>query len=706
MLVVTQRTMVNMAPLLDMLDGWNYHHAYAVSDCLAQGDDATCAESPPACLPCHASSRPGLPAGCPCNPGMACAEQPSRQCLEGRGPQPLPAGGVLLSRGLLGCAPFADPEAMEEVVESMELAEAGEDPPPFAGLGPLLHAIGVAATLPPPPAVQARAGWRRFGGQRLQSQLPEGEGLFETAVRVAEGTCPDMEACSALLQHVVTAPIPVSAVPDGMYQVLNRAVALTKLIPGTPYVPPNLGEPAPRLPRPESTFFWGDTCLARFPGQRCPIKGSCVKGDTCVWWRDGLYDWSREPYHGWQQYSGGHVGSTEYLTADALFDFGPPDLPSCEDPSVPGYWWSGQWRANVPYPNPSRLPQPLPGHGHENSSCVFHRIPRRQVVSCLRGKKWLFVGDSLTRQTVHRLIFYLRGYEVSVEHFHHLHVIYSFFDGDAGTGGDGAGAGGGAPGEVQERSSSNSSSSSGRGGGGLPRRSRDRWEAGLDSVWSRAKQPLAQGETFRIMFHWWEYTRDYSRVIKEADPDLLSLGGSIWGNHESHHEKVFEMLGKSADRTGRPSRVFWQMPSVHHKANKIPSWQQRAGDYAQDLMEAHPKLRLDIVPGDRMGITSPFTTNQEELSGIHYQCAYGPKYPEVPAGVKTPRDLDCRDLYNFNIMMLYLNSLCPVRPKPGAAGGGGGGAGGRSAAGRARRRRRALSRKLRSGDSAVVLPER
>ncbi|KAG2498696.1 hypothetical protein HYH03_003436 [Edaphochlamys debaryana] len=462
-----------------------------------------CDLAAPHCLPCHASSpgywhdlvkfgglatakgelllgrviTPGTAglAGCPCTPALACAAAAQDaaagpgdhrtallRCMDGATHRHFiaPAGGVALSRGLLKRMGGLELAQMAEVlsglastVHNMNAAEAG-----FELLSRLLWDAGHAVTSPMDvaPITLARYPMSRFGRLpfmwKAPGQPPPGgfmgnlvnKTMNQTSMDSRHDACQPPICTTEFLRIVSSNPARELQPPSkALYELLSyhlpritRDHAGFEFTQGTKVPQSATGTGVGRKP-----FYQMESCVSRYPGQRCPVPEACYRGTNCMMIGRGSFNWEVEEedafYSAMNFYvlikkghermvdfwlvlasgaSGpGHIGGAG-LGADHQ-PYAPPNRPMCLDMDGNGTWFHGQWSRN----NAS-----LDG----GEDCDFHRVPRKRVVEALTGKKIWFSGDSLNRQLFHRLVWYLRGQEAVMEHYYHQMALYTMYKND------------------------------------------------------------------------------------------------------------------------------------------------------------------------------------------------------------------------------------------------------------------------------------
>jgi hypothetical protein len=79
-------------------------------------------------------------------------------------------------------------------------------------------------------------------------------------------------------------------------------------------------------------------------------------------------------------------------------------------------------------------------------------------------------------------------------------------------------------------------------------------------------------------------------------------------------------------------------------------------------------VRSWILPTEAMGNASHYQHNAGDT--IHYQCGFNVKFPNHIADMShlnTPRTVDCRDMFEFNIMQVMLNIFAMIDSTEGQA---------------------------------------
>ncbi|KAJ3024719.1 UNVERIFIED_CONTAM: hypothetical protein HDU68_007856 [Siphonaria sp. JEL0065] len=374
--------------------------------------------------------------------------------------------------------------------------------------------------------------------------------------------------------------------------------------------------------------YKGLQCLrtSELPKLPCPF-GGCTTGSRCVSWGSGVVP----PWFSFQQSS----SSAKFRRVKKDTDL--------------EYSMSNDRIHMVP--------------NHETSTGTkYHIFTQNQALQCLQGRRIILTGDSMLRQTFFRLIFWLRGFPTTVEHYFHNHAEYTLYK----NGSD----------ELHVGDISQS----------WPERSAD-GEAGgvfrLLFTWDPEIKDTNTTEKFHPSTTTHNKKRDTEVVVSVGtyDMDVIVPGYSyhfktILEEKLSRKAIDFANLTRERESTNHPVAVYWYMAPVlkdwaqlEYRNAALRAMIQRLNVNGIGAMKSKSMF---VLPSDFFAATGNFQRNSinhtdgknATVKDLHYQCSYLSHWPFDPLRndrVKTPVDGDCRDLFNYNLIQVLLNSLCEER---------------------------------------------
>ena len=232
------------------------------------------------------------------------------------------------------------------------------------------------------------------------------------------------------------------------------------------------------------------------------------------------------------------------------------------------------------------------------------------IHQCLAGQQLLFNGDSMTRQLFNRLISWVRGQALTVEHFYHNNRVYSF--GESG----------------------------------------DRLEP-TDKLPDLAKPPR---EEARVSFRFtWKDTE--AREFGTLDPTIVA--GVIMGSKQAFTVMWPELGGGGwrsekldldvmNDCGGAPHFFRRNYLQVRRGGNK--------GGVPLDPVQGQKRFGNHVNSSSSRTLVAP---NKEDT---HFQCSMQPLWPKSVSSWKMPPNGDCRDLISLNALMAMLDRVCANNP--------------------------------------------
>ena len=245
-------------------------------------------------------------------------------------------------------------------------------------------------------------------------------------------------------------------------------------------------------------------------------------------------------------------------------------------------------------------------------------LSRASLLRCVAGRVVLFEGDSFTRQLFLRLIWWLRGSPVVVEHYFHRDGAYEFDEQKD---------------EFEIVSSEFKKSPSDW------RPHRDHYfENNRSRLLQRLETALEQPRRRVATFLFRVYGRGdmYSRFA--ASPRLLA---GIRGRFTQFELRVA--------RKGIDSLSLDVMNGYNHTLSIAEA--SRNGSLGRWPRNS---LRVGAWPTLRNGSIS----SDGSATDVHTQCTFGPIYPSSVLGFKWPANGDCRDILGLNAVRAMLSRAC------------------------------------------------
>ncbi len=380
--------------------------------------------------------------------------------------------------------------------------------------------------------------------------------------------------------------------------------------------------------------YQGFSCLAHYPGAHCPLPGQCPPAHAdslgaesvstngpCLHWGTGTLPYSLQP-PAWPDIS--EARSSLQLESDWDCD---------------GTWTGDRWLPNVPVGRNDgrkvdRAAQPRP----------YRFFTPKDMHTCLIGKRIFIQGDSMMRQLFHRIIHYSRGIPSSAEKYYQgMMSMYTVF-------------------------------ANGTDSWALPL-------VGNASDITREQDEI-EGVLFRVFFDFQgridESNDIYSNLQKlvSLDADAAIVGMNYWYPHSYDFSRLPEVLDRFLVDSSWPGIMSWY--STPQEYGTQDNWWHVGQSALMRTYTTDRRLRegrrLHTLPVDRMVIRADERGAPQRNCGIHAwpstECVHDAHFGcgildqwELPTragleGFKAPYGYDCRDMFNLNVLQVWLNSIC------------------------------------------------
>ncbi|EJD42237.1 hypothetical protein AURDEDRAFT_126651 [Auricularia subglabra TFB-10046 SS5] len=361
-----------------------------------------------------------------------------------------------------------------------------------------------------------------------------------------------------------------------------------------------VAEPAPDvlavLPQ-----YHGERCLSRYPLSACPFPGLCAPpldaldiGLPCAVWGSGHLE-------SYARYRAG-AGPTK------------PRAGQPRDWDAPGRWVRDLWH---PYNAGAARANDRP----------FHFFAPEEMHACLRGKRVVVQGDSMLRQFFSRVIAYARGLPTACEHiFNWGTAMYNVFDN--GT---------------------------------------DAFEPACHD----RKCDVPKDAAWTILFDWHDEYSPEGNIArwKGMQADLVVQATVYWIGSDIDLVDIRQSIRNLANSDWKGQFSWFLSPE------KTIDWYDQYDWRNGQMRELFAELRsngahVNLLPVDRLArvnngraIIRDRRPIKSEYDDVHFKCGFTDSdYPNpIKPGLqhlKAPLDWDARDMFNFNILQLWLNGVC------------------------------------------------
>jgi hypothetical protein len=278
------------------------------------------------------------------------------------------------------------------------------------------------------------------------------------------------------------------------------------------------------------------------------------------------------------------------------------------DWSVEGVWEGSHW---------------IPDKWPERPYRIFSPA---EANMCLKDKTIFFIGDSMVRQAYVRLIHFLRGVPTACEHVWNWGT--SFY--------------------------------------GAYKNGTDYYQPACDGrVCTYPSDPL-----YKIIFEWHDDKNPSVNIdrILDRKPDIAIHGLVYWLNPEEDFTGVRNEIRRLYD-SGWDGALSWFMTPERVLRDHTYKWRNSEmrkfiAEFREETGKAINGIPVDQICTPRSGCT--LDRNRRPIKSpwpdVHWMCHFDSPYPQpIPpglGGMKFPPGPDARDLFNFNLVQLWLNGIC------------------------------------------------
>ncbi|KZV86927.1 hypothetical protein EXIGLDRAFT_774131 [Exidia glandulosa HHB12029] len=378
------------------------------------------------------------------------------------------------------------------------------------------------------------------------------------------------------------------------------------LSPSSAYANLVVSDPAPdvlaALPQ-----YRGEHCLSTYPLSVCPFPGLCSppadeleRGLPCAVWGTG----KAESIHRYE------VAPRELAHAR--------DLEQVLDWDAPGRWVGDLWH-------------PYNSGAAKQQGRTFHYFTPDEMHACLRGKRIVVQGDSMLRQFFSRIISYSRLQPTSCEHiFNWGTAMYNVF--------------------------SNGSDS-------------------FEPACPDRKCVFPDEALYTVIFDWHDEYSPEGNIArwKAMEADIVVQGTVYWIGSDIDLVDIRNSLRNLAGSEWN-GQFSWFL-SPEKTIDWYDQYDWRNGQMRELFAELRANgARMNLLPVDRLARVNngrrivrdrrPVTSGYDD---VHFKCGFTDSdYPNpLKPGlqhVKAPMDWDARDVFNLNILQLWLNGICDPSP--------------------------------------------
>jgi len=254
----------------------------------------------------------------------------------------------------------------------------------------------------------------------------------------------------------------------------------------------------------------------------------------------------------------------------------------------------------------------------------FQYFSPGEVLSILRevgGKRVLFTGDSMARQTYLRLIALLRGQDVMADHYYHQDSYYVIFP------------------------------------------SRDALIVTKKIKPKVASNIHEEEPLLEMYFHWDPRPSTFRKEFLAVKPTLHIASYMFWWQNKDPAEQIDKYFSFMTDHISKQNKkangddryryMFvttpWTAPKTFggvEDKNRLPR-NAKAVKWLTSL-QAVPRIKPHVHLVDFAGIAA-LVKFPKTKDGIHYQCIWTPKYPELANNQKHNKN-ECRDPMNLAVL--------------------------------------------------------
>ncbi|KZV83806.1 hypothetical protein EXIGLDRAFT_727940 [Exidia glandulosa HHB12029] len=345
--------------------------------------------------------------------------------------------------------------------------------------------------------------------------------------------------------------------------------------------------------------YHGTECQSLYPRPDCPFPGLCAPA------AEGRA--SDQPCVVWRSGTPASLarakGIEELASRDHTLDFDSP----------------GRWREDD-------LWHPYGSTMQHNEGYAF--FTPEDVQRCFMGKRVMFSGDSTIRQLFYRVVNYLRGIPTNAEHLFNWGTAsyIAFSDGT------------------------------------------DQFIP----VCPNRECEIPSNAQYSILFDWHDH-RNYTwnvHRIRELRADIVLQGIVYWRGCYEDPAEWRDALDALFSEGWQGQYTWYHTPEKRHSNYREFYWRNRRMRRWIREHRERGNERVNGIPGDALArlyngreIVRDRRPIESSYDDVHFMATFlEADYPKpIKAGlqyVKTPLDWDTRDMFNFNLMQLWLNGIC------------------------------------------------
>ncbi|KZV84334.1 hypothetical protein EXIGLDRAFT_776669 [Exidia glandulosa HHB12029] len=349
--------------------------------------------------------------------------------------------------------------------------------------------------------------------------------------------------------------------------------------------------------------YRGLRCIDRYPLDHCPFPGICppaaveVEEKPCAVWGEG-YPSSLER---WIEGGGLQRPSTARRTT--------------VDWDVPGRWKGDLW-----HPRGSSIPP-------KNS---YHFFTPEEVHQCFKGKRIMFQGDSMVRQLFSRVIQYLRLLPTYCEH------VFSWSTASYQTFPNGT----------------------------------DRFQPDCPN----AQCDFPDDVLYSIIYAWHDERNETKNLqkLKDLKIDIAVHGIVYWIAWDQDLLDSRDSFTRLFEEDKWHGSLSWFLTPLHSVTQPYlySDRNTKMRDFFNMWRLHKGRENVGVIPIDRVverGNGRDIMRDRQPVDSlwldVHHMCDYDNVQLHEPIkpglqNLKAPMDWDARDMVNFNVMQLWLNSVC------------------------------------------------
>lgn len=356
----------------------------------------------------------------------------------------------------------------------------------------------------------------------------------------------------------------------------------------------------------ETHFFEGDICDPLHTYQKvaddcgpleCAWPGSaCYLQSNCGLFTSGKFNWSR--YH----------ATTKH-----------PEI---------------LYENNLPFCNENKLAFDTDDYGlfYNNlvwlpTSCNLKWFSPEKVVQCMANKIITFTGDSVMRQTFNRLVAFIRGFKQHAERHYHESVVYRYYENHDTL----------------------------------------KFQSSIEFNESDPSFSVLNGNNFEIQFIWCPNRLITSKEIEDKKTNILVTSVNYWNKTDIHDTEITNWM-TDLSINNRLKNIYWvtsprvlneeseylfrrheQIRRIFHNNSDLTNGFHLGANFKKT---DNNSKKFNILPFYKLALISPWDRSEH----IHYGCSFFPSKGDWSIG--HPKNGDCRNLINLNLLQILFNQIC------------------------------------------------